>query len=339
MMHYRSENGKYSYYLQNKIMDLASIEYISHQKMAEIVELFTGIKISRQRIFDIIENNIDLYCNECFDEVKKQMEKLGIIPGEAVHYDEEFIWINHQPHVRLTIIDALNQIVIADQINRESHLMDYIKYFLKTSLKGLQVQYIITDGDNRYPKIIEELGYTQQRCTFHLMKNLMDALSPRHLRLRRKIKTIDETIPLKKQELDKLEKKYEGQVGRIKNEDKTRRKDHDKIIALRREISQLKAKRRKYKKIIKEDLKIVKQISKIFKSKTYKTAVNKFNRLYDKRKTMAEEIRKFLENLKDHLDDALYHTLNKNVPSTNNIIELFYKTTFGSKLKRIFRTS
>ena len=54
---------------------------------------------------------------------------------------------------------------------------------------------------------------------------------------------------------------------------------------------------------------------------------------------MSEEIRKFLKNLKDHLDDALNHTLNKNVPTTNNPIELFYKITFGKKVKRIFRTS
>ena len=38
---------------------------------------------------------------------------------------------------------------------------------------------------------------------------------------------------------------------------------------------------------------------------------------------MSEEIRKYLENLKDNLDDALHHTLNKNVPSTNNLIEQY----------------
>ena len=36
---------------------------------------------------------------------------------------------------------------------------------------------------------------------------------------------------------------------------------------------------------------------------------------------MSEEIKKYLGNLKDNLDNALHHTLNKNVPSTNNLIE------------------
>ena len=53
---------------------------------------------------------------------------------------------------------------------------------------------------------------------------------------------------------------------------------------------------------------------------------------------MSEEIRKYLENLKDNLDDALHHTLNKNVPSTNNLIEQYFKISFGHKQKKIFRT-
>ena len=53
---------------------------------------------------------------------------------------------------------------------------------------------------------------------------------------------------------------------------------------------------------------------------------------------MSEEIRKYLENLKDNLDDALHHTLNKNVPSTNNLIEQYFKISFGRKQKKIFRT-
>ena len=51
---------------------------------------------------------------------------------------------------------------------------------------------------------------------------------------------------------------------------------------------------------------------------------------------MSEEIKKYLGNLKDNLDNALHHTLNKNVPSTNNLIEQYYKINFGHNLKKIF---
>ena len=117
-------------------MNLATIEHISYQKMSEIVELFTGIEVSRQRIFDIIERNFDSFYNECFDEINKEIKESGINPSEVVHYDEEFIWINHQPHVRLTIINALNRVVIADNIiPRDSFNTGYIKLFLKRSLR------------------------------------------------------------------------------------------------------------------------------------------------------------------------------------------------------------
>ena len=179
--HYRKENGKYSYFLINLCMDLASIEYISYEKMTEIIKLFTGIELTRQNLFYIIDSNFNHYACECMREIVEQFKKLGISPGEAVHYDEEFIWISHQPHVRLTIIDALNRVVIADHIiPRENFNTKYIKMFLSTSLEGLDVKYIVTDGDVRYPGVITQLGYIQQRCTFHIMKNLMDSLSQRH---------------------------------------------------------------------------------------------------------------------------------------------------------------
>ena len=149
------------------------------------------------------------------------------------------------------------------------------------------MNYIVTDGDVRYARIIKELGYTQQRCTFHLMKNLIDSLSQRHNSLRRKIKTLNKQIPEKEYELKELEKLYPNKRGRSKKDDKKRQKNINDKRELRKEISRLKAKRRKYRKILKEDKEYIKSISLIFKCKTYKAAWNKFNILYAKRKEMS----------------------------------------------------
>ena len=82
----------------------------------------------------IIERNFDSFYNECFDDINKEIKESEINPSEVIHYDEECIWINHQPHVRLTIINALNRVVIADNIiPRDSFNTGYIKLFLKTS--------------------------------------------------------------------------------------------------------------------------------------------------------------------------------------------------------------
>lgn len=336
---YRKENGKYSYFLINLCMDLASIEYMSYEKMAEVIKLFTGIELTRQNLFYIIDSNFNHYSCECMGEIQEQLNELGINPGEAVHYDEQFIWINHQPHVRLTVVDALNRIVIANHIiPRENFNREYVKMFLSTSLDGLDVEYIITDGDRMYPGIINELRYTQQRCTFHIMKNLMDSLSKRHHSLRRKIKSLDEQIPEREAKLKELEAVYAGVTGNCKKDDKKRKKNIEDKKQLRKEISKLKAKRRKYRKILKEDKNYIKRISLIFKSKNYQTGINRFKRLMEKKEEMSEEIRKFLENLDDHLENALNHTLNDNVPSTNNLIEQYFKITFARKIKKIYRT-
>ena len=92
-------------------------------------------------------------------------------------------------HVRLTVIDTKFRIIIADIIiSREYFSAEYIKQFLKTSLYGLEVDTITTDGYRAYPEIIESLRAKKQRCSFHVMKNLMDDIYPIHPSLKRKIK-------------------------------------------------------------------------------------------------------------------------------------------------------
>ena len=336
---YREENHKYSKYLSNMAVLLSSIEHISFEKMAEILNLFLGVNIDRRRVYELYANNVKEFIYKNIDEIRKDIRNGNMPFSGVISYDEEFIWIKHQPHVRLTIIDNKSRIIIADVvIPREYFTAKYIKQFFKVSLDGLKVDTIITDGYRAYPEIIESLGAKQQRCTFHVMKNLIDKINPIHSRLRRKIKRAEEKIPKLEEELLQLKEKYKGMKGRIKKSDKKRQKDKNRMKELEREISKKKAEIRKANKEIKEDKKIIKSISLIFKTKTYEAAHNKFNRIYAKKKELREEIGNFLENLKSFLDSILNHTIDKDVPNTNNLIEGFYKITFPRKIKKIFVT-
>ena len=58
LRNYRSENSKYSYFLINKCLDLYCIEHMSYEKMSEVIELFTGIKLTRQNVFLHLLTNI-----------------------------------------------------------------------------------------------------------------------------------------------------------------------------------------------------------------------------------------------------------------------------------------
>lgn len=53
---------------------------------------------------------------------------------------------------------------------------------------------------------------------------------------------------------------------------------------------------------------------------------------------MPEEIQKFIKSLSKDFETTINHIKNPEIPSTNNLIEGYYKTTFPGKIKRIFRT-
>ena len=82
-------------------------------------------------------------------ELQKEILNGNIEFSRIIHYDEEYLWIRHQPYVRLTILDAENKLIIEDTVIQDIYFQkNYIKIFLETSLIDLTVETIITD---RYP--------------------------------------------------------------------------------------------------------------------------------------------------------------------------------------------
>ena len=190
------ENCKYSNFLADLIVQIASIEQISNQKISEILNLFFSINIPRQRVYDLFNKKIDEYTSISIQELQEQILNGNIQFSGIVHYGEEYLWIKHQPYVRLTLLDAKNKLIIEDTvIPRHNFSKNYIKLFLEASLEDLEVKTIVTDGYHAYSGIVEELGFNHQRCSFHSMKNLMDELVKKHNGLNRKIKTLNNQIP------------------------------------------------------------------------------------------------------------------------------------------------
>ena len=71
------ENCKFSNFLADLIVKLLSIEQISYQKVGEILELFLGVKIPRQRVYDLFNKKIDGYlCMSIQELQEKIMEAL-----------------------------------------------------------------------------------------------------------------------------------------------------------------------------------------------------------------------------------------------------------------------
>ena len=122
--------------------------------------------------------------------------------GQVANYDEEFFYYKHQPVVRMTLIDYKSKLILKDVIvPRKMFNRELIKEFIRRSLEGLGYHTVVTDGDKRYKKILDELGLNQQRCIFHSMQNLMSRVNPVHNRLKRKIKSINEKITEKEKQI------------------------------------------------------------------------------------------------------------------------------------------
>ena len=59
---------------------------------------------------------IDDYIHMDIKELQEEILSGNMQFSGVIHYDEEFLWIKHQPYVRLTILDAENKLIIEDTV-------------------------------------------------------------------------------------------------------------------------------------------------------------------------------------------------------------------------------
>ena len=95
---------------------------------------------------------------------------------------------------------------------------------------------------------------------------------------------------------------------------------------------------REYKDKIKAHLEYKETIKKIFRAKSFKTAMKYYHQLYDKLEELPPIIKNFIKTLSKKINKALEYTKDKKIPKTNNLVELLFKVTFPGKIKRIYRT-
>ena len=82
----------------------------------------------------------------------------------------------------------------------------------------------------------------------------------------------------------------------------------------------------------------VDKISRMFKSKSFKTAQNRFDKLFNNLNELPDEIKTFMKRLSKNFQRSINHTKHSFLPSTNNLIESFFGITLPQHLKRKYRT-
>ena len=315
------------------------ITYSSYESKTEIVNEQFNLNISRQSIYLHEKELSPQYIYNKEQEILKEIEKLNIKPSGYYSYDEEFIKINKKIYVRLALIDVHTIIIINDElIPKEQFNKEYIEKFLKESTEGIKLKTIITDGYRSYPEIIESLDAKHQLCTFHIMQNLMVKLNPYINAKKRLIESLTKSNEKKEAKIEELKSKITLKRGRPKNSDKKVKNNINKRKKLKSEIDENKEKIRKYKAKIKEHIEYKETIKKIFRAKSFKTAMKYYHQLYDKLEELPQIIKDFIKTLSKKINKALEYTKDKKIPKTNNLVELLFKVTFPGKIKRIYRT-
>jgi len=163
--------------------------------------------MSRQTSYISQSALIDQYLDNEEKRVNKLIKESNIKPSGFYNYGEEFIKINKEIYVRMTIIDAHTRLIINDQIiRRDEFTKQTIKKYFKESFKGLKLNTIITDGYGAYPEIIE-IGAKHHSCTFRIMQGLMIPLQKHINKRNRSIKSLEEQIEKTTDKIEQLKSK------------------------------------------------------------------------------------------------------------------------------------
>lgn len=336
---YIRKNCNYTNEIKEKATYYSFIDYNSYQKKTEMLNLHFATEMSRQTIFNAQKDLINEYLTEEENKLFEEIKKLKIENSGIYCYDEEFIKISKVVYVRMTLVDAKTRIIIADELIRKDDFnQKTIKKFLKESLDGLKIKIIVTDGYKAYEEIIKELGAKHQKCVFHIMENLMTPLQKLINKMNIKIKNLETKIVKKTNKIKELRKTIPNKKGRAKKTETKLLKTREKIKKIQLEINDIKFEKRKTKKRIKRYIRYKERIKLIFKSKTYKTAMKRFNQLKSEMEKLPDVFKNFIKNLEKKIDKALNHTIDREIPKTNNLAELIYRTTFPGKIKKIYRT-
>lgn len=322
--------------LSSKIGLLGNLSYASK---SELLEALTGIKINRETIFYFGTETTDDIINQIREKQLEEIKQLNIKPSGHYGYDEQYVFVNGDLFLRMTIMDnKTNLIINEDIISYEQFDKHTIKRFLEKSLDGKPIKSITTDGHNAYPSIIKSLGAIHHRCIFHVMKNLMDSINRDIRTLENKIITNTEKIEKNKEEIARLKEEVSGKTGKPSHDDKEWNNNIQKRKKLQKENTKLIQERKNCRKKLKDLLKYKDKISLIFKSKKESTAMKRYNELKDNIDNLPEKIANFIKRIENDIPSMLNHITNEDIPKTNNKVEGYYRTTLPKSQKRIYRT-
>ena len=333
---------RYSNYTRSiceKALEYESISYLPYQKKAELIELENGIRLNRQTVYYHESTYADSFITQKEDDLQKILKEMKIEPSGIYHYDEEYLRENGDKIVRLTIIDAVTNLIINDQVMlQEDFDKEFLEIFLRYSLEGLSKKVLVTDGYSAYPGIIEKICINHQLCIFHIIKNKRTPSFRKIRKLEKRIETIKNTIKDNEEKIGELKKYGKGRHSPPRKTDKKWKRNIRKRKKLDSENKRLRKELKQKTKELKEQKDIDERISNIYDVDSQKEANRRFNTIHNQINQFDEDTQKFIKNLDKKFDRTTTYFRNSQIPRTNNKIEGYFKITLPKYLKRTYRT-
>ena len=269
--------------------------YMSLRHVKKLIKLSMGVDISHESIRKFLKTKDSLYYRD--DNFK---------PSGYYGFDSQWVKINKKWNYRLVLFDLLNNRPLAEAIEEKENY-NTIKNFINKSVSPKDRIAIVTDKGPEYEKIMDELKFDHQLCTFHLEKHLQGLVNKESNKIAKKYraKLKKENPKFSKTKLnkmrDKKKKEFREEMGEFIElfmafkEQQTWKKAQNYIEMLKREIINFPEFLQKY--IMKNFMPIYKKYIKFLK-KEYKSKLD----------------------------------------STDNKLENYFGNTLNKHIKKIFRT-
>ena len=317
---------------------LSEIGEESFEKKSELFEAIFGINLPKSTVFDHQNKVSDTYLENKEALVEAYVESEGLKDNGVYHYDEQFPRADGDSMARLMMLDAETMYPYYDYLENATLFdAELIEKYFHIVLDDIPHSAMVTDGYSAYPSIIESFDMLQQRCVFHMMYNVGQEVYPIINRITRTNKDKYSRLDKTNEKLKKTLDAYEPTIGPIT--DKKQKKLHDTIKELEKEIKTIKKTIKRNDKKIKELNNYLERMSNIFKAENLSLAKGRLSRLTNNSDFLPNCIANSANRIKSNFKELTTFMENELIPKTNNLIELYFKTTLPGHLKRRYRTT
>ena len=317
-------------------LELGLICNISYEKMAEIIYWACGVKISRETLYKFRKDNFEGFVSKIRKQLSEMYEEHKIEFSKVMDFDEQYVLVMGEWVYKLTALDPNTGHVFDFCIaTHDEFNADFVYNFLKPLVDKFEIETIVTDGAKMYPAIMEKLGVKHKLCNFHKMQNLLKRMFGKLLSFNRKIKKLEDEIEENKARINEIIELRQGKTGRATREEQAIVNEKNDLLRANR---QKRAKIREINEKLDSYIYTKERVSMVLKSKAMPTADNRYNDLLENIERVPEELRPFVRNIEKNKELLLMHTNSKDIPTTNNEIELYHLTTLNKHDKRKYKT-